>query len=131
MASDLMDEEAKTKSSVEINKRRPFANIQNGLPACNDKTPNRDSSDLFNKFDPSKGMENTLIRRKKMQGIKGIGWKRRVEQTMISLEEQIKDMKKSKNDEEFVENTSNLKESIVIENGEQITKIEDVVFTST
>ncbi|CAD6239470.1 GSCOCG00008704001-RA-CDS [Cotesia congregata] len=77
-------------------------------------------------------MENTLIRRKKMQGIKGIGWRRRAEQRMIRMEEQIEEVIKiNKNDEKFVGNTVNLEESIVIENGEQITKIQGVAFTST
>ncbi|CAG5096485.1 Protein of unknown function, partial [Cotesia congregata] len=124
------DEEAETKSSIEINERRPLGNIQNGLLESNDHTPNRDGSDLSIKSEASKGMENTLIRRKKMQGIKGIGWRRRAEQRMIRMEEQIEEVIKiNKNDEKFVGNTVNLEESIVIENGEQITKIQGVAFT--
>ncbi|CAG5073603.1 Protein of unknown function [Cotesia congregata] len=121
VARTAKDEEAETKSSIEINERRPLGNIQNGLLESNDHTPNRDGSDLSIKSEASKGMENTLIRRKKMQGIKGIGWRRRAEQRMIRMEEQIEEVIKiNKNDEKFVGNTVNLEESIVIENGEQV-----------
>ncbi|CAD6238876.1 GSCOCG00012545001-RA-CDS [Cotesia congregata] len=73
-----------------------------------------------------------------MQNIKRVAWKRRMESRYLNLREEVNELKRSKN-ENNNKNENNedktksvkLKETIVIENGEQITTIDDVVFTST
>ncbi|CAG5071964.1 Protein of unknown function, partial [Cotesia congregata] len=103
------------------------------------KTPPRAPLTIPSKSDSYlEGSDAGVITRDRMQNIKRVAWKRRMESRYLNLREEVNELKRSKN-ENNNKNENNedktksvkLKETIVIENGEQITTIDDVVFTST
>ncbi|KAH0546603.1 hypothetical protein KQX54_012008 [Cotesia glomerata] len=109
------------------------------------KTPPRAPSTIPSKSNSHlEGSDAGVINRDSMQNIKGVAWKRRRENRLVHLTEEVNEIKRSKNENNKKNENNNknennedktksvkLKETIVIENGEQITTIDEIVFNST